>query len=361
MNPDKRYFFCGVGGSGMLPLALIVQARGADVEGSDRALDQGRTAAKFDFLRGHGVGLHPQDGSGVTRADQIAGRLRRRSRTPCPTSRPRGGSAPRRSPAPELLAELFNAAPVSDRRRRHQRQVDHHRHDRLDPARRRPRPDGDERRGDEELRHRRRALRQRPGRRRRRCSSARSTRATARSPATGRPSRWSTTSRSTTSRWTSCAPCSRDFAAKARTAVLNLDNAETAAAGGRGGRPSALTYSLRDAAADLLRPTASPPSRAASPSRSPSRRPARRAPVRLPVPGRAQRLQRPGRHRRGPRLRRAAGRGRRGARRLHRHPPAAGGGRRRRAGSPSSTTSPTTPTRSPPPSTPCTPFPAGCW
>ena len=55
----------------MTPLALIVQARGGRVEGSDRALDQGRNAAKFDFLRAHGVRLHPQDGSGVRRADQI--------------------------------------------------------------------------------------------------------------------------------------------------------------------------------------------------------------------------------------------------------------------------------------------------
>ena len=44
------YFFCGVGGSGMTSLALIVHARGGRVEGSDRALDQGRNAARFDFL-----------------------------------------------------------------------------------------------------------------------------------------------------------------------------------------------------------------------------------------------------------------------------------------------------------------------
>ena len=43
MNLHKAYFFCGVGGSGMLPLAMIVKAAGARVEGSDRALDQGRT------------------------------------------------------------------------------------------------------------------------------------------------------------------------------------------------------------------------------------------------------------------------------------------------------------------------------
>src|SRR5438128_6777007 len=71
MNRWGDYFFCGVGGSGMTPLALIVQARGGRVEGSDRALDQGRDAAKFDFLRARGVRLHPQDGSGVRRADQI--------------------------------------------------------------------------------------------------------------------------------------------------------------------------------------------------------------------------------------------------------------------------------------------------
>ena len=52
----------------MTPLALIIQARGGHVEGSDRALDQGRNAERFDFLRGRGVLLHPQDGSGISRA-----------------------------------------------------------------------------------------------------------------------------------------------------------------------------------------------------------------------------------------------------------------------------------------------------
>src|SRR5215475_10034192 len=65
------YFFCGVGGSGMTPLALIVQARGGRVEGSDRALDQGRNAERFDFLRARGVLLHPQDGSSISRASQV--------------------------------------------------------------------------------------------------------------------------------------------------------------------------------------------------------------------------------------------------------------------------------------------------
>src|ERR1700689_4186316 len=71
MSRPGDYFFLGVGGSGMTPLALIIQAKGGRVEGSDRALDQGRNTGKFDFLRARGVLLHPQDGSGVCRASQI--------------------------------------------------------------------------------------------------------------------------------------------------------------------------------------------------------------------------------------------------------------------------------------------------
>ena len=55
----------------MTPLALIIQARGGRVEGSDRALDQGRSTERFNFLRARGVLLHPQDGSGIRRAGQI--------------------------------------------------------------------------------------------------------------------------------------------------------------------------------------------------------------------------------------------------------------------------------------------------
>jgi len=71
MSQHGDYFFCGIGGSGMTPLALIIQARGGRVEGSDRALDQGRNSARFDFLRARGILLHPQDGSGIARAGQI--------------------------------------------------------------------------------------------------------------------------------------------------------------------------------------------------------------------------------------------------------------------------------------------------
>ncbi|MEP7316185.1 MAG: Mur ligase family protein [Sphingomicrobium sp.] len=59
-------FFCGIGGSGMLPLASIVRARGDKVAGSDRSLDAGRLAPKFDYLRSLGIALYPQDGSGLS-------------------------------------------------------------------------------------------------------------------------------------------------------------------------------------------------------------------------------------------------------------------------------------------------------
>ena len=71
MTEPRPYFFCGIGGSGMSPLAAIVKARGATVAGSDRSYDQGRTPDKFEALRSRGFALFPQDGSGLTSADQI--------------------------------------------------------------------------------------------------------------------------------------------------------------------------------------------------------------------------------------------------------------------------------------------------
>ncbi|MEO6340193.1 MAG: Mur ligase family protein [Caulobacteraceae bacterium] len=112
MSQPKAYFFCGVGGSGMLPLALIVQARGAVVAGSDRSLDQGRTGPKFDFLRARGVALFPQDGSGVTSPTQTLVASGAIEETVPDIQAARRVGAPVISRA-ELLAELFNAAPVS--------------------------------------------------------------------------------------------------------------------------------------------------------------------------------------------------------------------------------------------------------
>ena len=112
MIQDRPYFFCGIGGSGMLPLALIVQATGASVEGSDRALDQGRTAPKFEFLRARGITLFAQDGSGVTRPEQIIVATAAVEDTVPDVVAARRVGATLLSRA-ELLADLFNGAPQS--------------------------------------------------------------------------------------------------------------------------------------------------------------------------------------------------------------------------------------------------------
>lgn len=110
MERDRPYFFCGIGGSGMLPLALIVQQRGFAVAGSDRSLDQGRTAAKFDFLRARGIALFPQDGSGLTRPDTVLVTSAAVEETVPDVRAARALGATLMTRA-ELLAQLFNAAP----------------------------------------------------------------------------------------------------------------------------------------------------------------------------------------------------------------------------------------------------------
>ena len=96
----------------MTPLALIVQAGGGRVEGSDRALDQGRNTERFDFLRSRGVLLHPQDGSGIRRASQILVTSAAVEETipDVQAARRIGAAVTTRA---KLLAELFNAARLS--------------------------------------------------------------------------------------------------------------------------------------------------------------------------------------------------------------------------------------------------------
>jgi UDP-N-acetylmuramate--alanine ligase len=112
MDRDKHYFFCGIGGSGMLPLALILRARGCVVEGSDRMLDQGGVTQKFDFLRNRGIRLHAQDGSGLTGPDQIlvTSAAVEDSVPDVRAARRLGAKVTTRA---ELLAAIFNAAPRS--------------------------------------------------------------------------------------------------------------------------------------------------------------------------------------------------------------------------------------------------------
>jgi len=112
MASTKRYFFCGIGGSGMLPLSLIVKAGGADVSGSDRALDQGRTLPKFEFLRAQGIKLFAQDGSGVDRSDLtvVTSAAVEETVPDVVAARRLGAGLITRA---ELLAHLFNEAPVA--------------------------------------------------------------------------------------------------------------------------------------------------------------------------------------------------------------------------------------------------------
>jgi UDP-N-acetylmuramate--alanine ligase len=111
MSQAKSYFMSGVGGSGMLPLALILRGKGHEVAGSDRSLDQGRLSAKFEYLKAHGIALFPQDGSGIVSPEQIFVRSAAvEDSVPDVVAAKRVGAEDLKRP--QLLAELFNAAPV---------------------------------------------------------------------------------------------------------------------------------------------------------------------------------------------------------------------------------------------------------
>jgi UDP-N-acetylmuramate--alanine ligase len=112
MYKNKSYFFCGIGGSGMLPLANILVEQGATVAGSDRALDQGRLGAKFEWLQSLGIDLFTQDGSGLVSSDQILVASAAIEDSVPDVAKANALGCARMTRA-ELLAELFNAAPRS--------------------------------------------------------------------------------------------------------------------------------------------------------------------------------------------------------------------------------------------------------
>jgi UDP-N-acetylmuramate--alanine ligase len=109
MDMSKPCFFVGIGGSGMMPLAMILAARGATVAGSDRSLDQARLPAKFDYLRDQGVTLFPQDGSGITSPDQVVIASAAIEPSVPDMIAAEALGCPRRTRA-EMLADLFNAS-----------------------------------------------------------------------------------------------------------------------------------------------------------------------------------------------------------------------------------------------------------
>ena len=105
---QSSFFFCGIGGSGMLPLACILRASGARVAGSDRALDAGRLGGKFDYLRSLGIRLFPQDGSGLSEGTTLVTSAAVEETIPdVQRARQLGLTHLTR---PQLLAQLLNAA-----------------------------------------------------------------------------------------------------------------------------------------------------------------------------------------------------------------------------------------------------------
>ena len=151
---DSPVFFSGIGGSGMLPLASHRPRRRRPRRGL-RPLARRRAHAaqvRLSALARHPAvpagrigpsGGHDPGHLGRGRAD----RARRR---------PREGAGPDAPHAARVPRRAAQRGAAQRRGRRHQRQVDRDRNDRLDPPRLPSPADGDERRGDEEFRHARR-------------------------------------------------------------------------------------------------------------------------------------------------------------------------------------------------------------
>ena len=95
----------------MLPLALILKGHGAEIAGSDRSRDQGRTPEKFAWLDSLGFTLFAQDGSGISSSSQTLVASAAVEDTVPEVVRAAELGCPRMSRA-ELLATLFNAAEV---------------------------------------------------------------------------------------------------------------------------------------------------------------------------------------------------------------------------------------------------------
>ncbi len=91
-----------------MPLACILRATGASVSGSDRSLDAGRLAPKFDFLARQGIALFPQDGSGLSGGMTLVTSAAVEETIP-DVVRARALGLPHLG-RPQLLSQLLNAA-----------------------------------------------------------------------------------------------------------------------------------------------------------------------------------------------------------------------------------------------------------
>src|SRR5213593_508190 len=103
-----RYHFSGIAGAGMAPLACLMRSRGHDVQGSDRALDQGKSRDIAARLRAAGITVLPHDGSAITR---VIGRFVHSTAVEASTPEMQAATALglARISRPALLAEVVNA------------------------------------------------------------------------------------------------------------------------------------------------------------------------------------------------------------------------------------------------------------
>ena len=106
---SQRYHFSGIAGAGMGPLACLMRARGHQVQGSDRAFDQGKKQEIAAQLRQLGIELAPQDGNAVTAA---INRFVYSAAVEADTPELRAARALGLEclPRPQLLAEVVNSA-----------------------------------------------------------------------------------------------------------------------------------------------------------------------------------------------------------------------------------------------------------
>jgi UDP-N-acetylmuramate-alanine ligase len=104
---SARYHFSGIAGAGMNPLALVMRARGHEVQGSDRSFDRGENADVERHLRAAGIVIRPQDGVAVTPdIDRFV--LSAAVEADTPEMRAARALGIEQVPRPALLAEIVN-------------------------------------------------------------------------------------------------------------------------------------------------------------------------------------------------------------------------------------------------------------
>ncbi len=103
-----RYHFSGIAGAGMSPLAQLMRARGHEVQGSDRAFDQGKSQDVAASLSRLGIVVKPHDGTAVIRGiDRFVHSTAVEAETP--EMRAARALGIELVPRPALLAEIVNA------------------------------------------------------------------------------------------------------------------------------------------------------------------------------------------------------------------------------------------------------------